>query len=98
MKELLTSSETIISRSGYTTIMELISLGCNGILIPTPGQTEQEYLAGYMQEKGWFLKVIQKDIGDKLPEKITYKIPGEEIVLQSRQLLEEALKKLSEDQ
>jgi uncharacterized protein (TIGR00661 family) len=40
-------AEKIISRSGYSTIMDLYALGClhKAELIPTPGQTEQEYLA-----------------------------------------------------
>jgi len=42
---ILTSSELIICRSGYTSIMELIGLQKKALLIPTPGQTEQEYLA-----------------------------------------------------
>ena len=39
MKEVISGSGTIISRAGYTTIMELISLGRSAIIIPTPGQT-----------------------------------------------------------
>lgn len=97
MKELITGSETIISRSGYTTIMELISLNCSALLIPTPGQTEQEYLAGYLHEKGWFSKISQKDLEEKIPEEINQKVPGDEIISQSRLLLEGALIKLSED-
>lgn len=46
IEQLLISSEIIISRSGYSTLMDLISIGRSAILIPTPGQTEQEYLAG----------------------------------------------------
>ena len=38
-------SKIIICRSGYTTIMDLVKLGKSAILVPTPGQTEQEYLA-----------------------------------------------------
>ena len=48
MAALIKGSRRIISRSGYTTIMELASLGRldnHTTLIPTPGQTEQEYLA-----------------------------------------------------
>ena len=39
----------IISRSGYSTIMDLATLNClfKAELIPTPGQTEQEYLSKY---------------------------------------------------
>ncbi len=35
----------IISRAGYSTIMDLIILQKTAILIPTPGQTEQKYLS-----------------------------------------------------
>jgi len=36
--------KSVISRSGYTTIMDLAVLQKPGLLIPTPGQNEQEYL------------------------------------------------------
>jgi len=39
------SAETIISRNGYSTLMDLKFLDKKAILIPTPGQLEQEYLA-----------------------------------------------------
>jgi uncharacterized protein (TIGR00661 family) len=42
---IIASSELIICRSGYTSLMELIGLKKDALLIPTPGQTEQEYLA-----------------------------------------------------
>ncbi len=42
-KEML-KAEYIISRTGYTTIMDIAALSKKGILIPTPGQAEQEYL------------------------------------------------------
>lgn len=48
--EILTHNK-IISRSGYSTIMDMYCLGKNCLLIPTPGQTEQEYLAGYHQKR-----------------------------------------------
>lgn len=35
----------LIARSGYTTVMEILGCGKKAILIPTPGQTEQELLA-----------------------------------------------------
>jgi len=38
-------SRYIICRSGYSTIMDLAALKRTAVLIPTPGQTEQEYLA-----------------------------------------------------
>jgi uncharacterized protein (TIGR00661 family) len=45
LKKILINSEYVIARSGYTSIMELLSLQKKCFLIPTPGQTEQEYLA-----------------------------------------------------
>jgi hypothetical protein len=33
----------------------------NAILIPTPGQTEQEYLGHYLHEKKWMYSVAQKN-------------------------------------
>jgi UDP-N-acetylglucosamine:LPS N-acetylglucosamine transferase len=47
-------SKKMICRSGYTSVMELYSLGLHAHLIPTPGQTEQEYLARYLSKKGIF--------------------------------------------
>lgn len=41
----MAQAEMIISRSGYSTIMDLHALQMPAFLIPTPGQTEQEYLA-----------------------------------------------------
>jgi uncharacterized protein (TIGR00661 family) len=55
------NSEIIIARSGYSTIMDLIALKKTAIIIPTPGQTEQEYLANYLHNKKIFFKVAQKD-------------------------------------
>lgn len=66
MRDLLTTSNAIISRSGYTTIMDLVYLDLSGLLIPTPGQTEQEYLAGHLSAKGWFDTITQKKIGRKI--------------------------------
>ena len=41
----INQSKIVISRSGYTTIMDLATLGKKAFFIPTPGQYEQEYLA-----------------------------------------------------
>jgi len=49
LAQYLIGSKKIIARSGYSTIMDLHALNCmeKAEFIPTPGQTEQEYLAGY---------------------------------------------------
>ena len=48
----ITQSELIICRPGYSTVMDLAKLEKKAIFIPTPGQTEQEYLATNLQQKG----------------------------------------------
>jgi len=94
MKDMIRGSRNIISRSGYTTIMELISLGCTALLIPTPGQTEQEYLAEYLSGKGWFTSVKQKNIEAGITmTKRKVKLPSG-ITDESRGLLEKALDEL----
>ena len=48
----LNLSEIVLSRSGYTTVLDLAKLGKKAFFIPTPGQFEQEYLAERLDEKG----------------------------------------------
>ena len=61
MAGLLVNAGWIIARSGYSTIMDLHILGCKAILIPTPGQPEQEYLAEYLKDKRGFRFLSQED-------------------------------------
>ncbi len=51
--------DMVICRSGYSTIMDLVATKKRAILIPTPGQTEQEYLGKYLHEKGMFYSTPQ---------------------------------------
>lgn len=51
---LMQASKFVISRPGYSTIMDLITLKKKAFFVPTPGQTEQEYLAKRMHKNGWF--------------------------------------------
>ncbi len=44
-------AEFVICRSGYSSIMDIMALQKKSILIPTPGQTEQEYLGKYLADK-----------------------------------------------
>jgi uncharacterized protein (TIGR00661 family) len=51
LNKIILSSKIIISRSGYTSVMDYAILQQKVIYVPTPGQTEQEYLAKYLSEK-----------------------------------------------
>ena len=58
----LIRADKIVCRSGYSTIMDLKTLNClhKAEFHPTPGQTEQEYLAHYLSVKGLFRSVPQQ--------------------------------------
>lgn len=62
----ISKSETTISRSGYSSLMDYYALKNHALLIPTPGQPEQEYLARFQLHKGRFGYVGQDYIN--LPE------------------------------
>ena len=51
LEDLIHESELVVSRSGYTTIMDLCVSGKKAVFCPTPGQTEQVYLAQSLDEK-----------------------------------------------
>jgi UDP-N-acetylglucosamine:LPS N-acetylglucosamine transferase len=54
LQEAISKSECVLSRPGYSTIMDLAVLGGKAVFVPTPGQTEQEYLATYCASKNTF--------------------------------------------
>lgn len=54
-------ADYMISRSGYSTVMDIVTMGKRSILVPTPGQTEQEYLAKYLTEKKIAVCISQKE-------------------------------------
>jgi uncharacterized protein (TIGR00661 family) len=61
-ENILNRSKLIISRSGYSTILDLAVIGAKALMTPTPGQTEQEYLAEYHNSKNTFYSVNQDKI------------------------------------
>lgn len=62
LNELINRSKVIIARSGYSTIMDMEKLDKQAILIPTPGQTEQIYLANHLANRSKFICQSQKKI------------------------------------
>ncbi|MCB0550723.1 MAG: hypothetical protein KDD19_24340 [Phaeodactylibacter sp.] len=53
LQSAMSRSSLVICRSGYSTAMDLAAMGKKALLIPTPGQTEQEYLARRLQQLGY---------------------------------------------
>jgi UDP-N-acetylglucosamine transferase subunit ALG13 len=65
--EMLNRAKLVMTRSGYTTLMELAGLGRKALFVATPGQSEQEYLARFHRDKGYVWSVEQKHL-DMLPD------------------------------
>lgn len=64
LKSVLQSAKKVVCRSGYSTIMDLVALNVKALLVPTPGQTEQEYLAQHncKWRSGLFVMMSQEDL------------------------------------
>jgi uncharacterized protein (TIGR00661 family) len=65
LQELFNLSAKVICRSGYSTLMDLHALSLKALLISTPGQSEQEYLANYWQENFSCTYLEQKNISEE---------------------------------
>jgi predicted glycosyltransferase len=65
-ESIICASQLVLCRAGYSGIMDLIRLKKNAVLIPTPGQTEQEYLAGELMKKGIFFSMKQEGFNLRL--------------------------------
>jgi uncharacterized protein (TIGR00661 family) len=60
LNQKMNAASVVISRCGYSTVMDLAALKKKSILIPTPGQTEQEYLAKHLMKNNFAFCVDQK--------------------------------------
>lgn len=60
--EMLNRARITVSRSGYTTLMELAELGKRALFVPTPGQSEQEYLARFHRDRGHVWSTAQRQL------------------------------------
>ncbi|MCK5846965.1 MAG: hypothetical protein KAG84_05975 [Bacteroidales bacterium] len=70
----LLNADLVIARSGYSTIMDLYNLKKKAVFIPTPGQTEQEYLAEKFYNDGMFYTMKQSgfDLNTAINKQIDY--------------------------
>lgn len=62
LNQLIHESDEVICRSGYSSVMDMRALNKGAILVPTPGQSEQEYLAEYLNGRYGFRKVEQREL------------------------------------
>ncbi len=75
LDQLISKAQIIVSRSGYSTIMDLAQTGKKAILIPTPGQTEQEYLASHHMDSQHYFSIEQDrfDLDEALQYSANYR-------------------------
>jgi UDP-N-acetylglucosamine:LPS N-acetylglucosamine transferase len=74
---IMNKSKIIVSRSGYSTLMDVYALDKKALFVPTPQQTEQQYLAKHHEKMGNFLYVNQDemDLQKDLKKAMKYKGP-----------------------
>lgn len=70
LEKALNQSKLVLSRSGYTTVLDLAKLGKHAFFIPTPGQYEQEYLAERLEQENLVPYCKQEDFELKQLERI----------------------------
>lgn len=71
------SARMVVARSGYTTVMELAGLGARAaLMVPTPGQSEQEYLADHLEQAGAAIRMDQHSIDLRSARKRLEGLPG----------------------
>jgi uncharacterized protein (TIGR00661 family) len=62
LNQQMINANVVISRSGYSTVMDIAKLHKKAIFVPTPGQTEQLYLAKYFYDKNRAFAMHQKEL------------------------------------
>lgn len=90
LSQLLQSAQLVVSRSGYTTLMDLTALGLGALIVPTPGQEEQEYLGHLHTTTGRFQ--VQRQGAIDISRALDLRLPSPELTnLRSQPLLDAAL-------
>ena len=75
-EEYLNRSKLVISRSGYSTILDLSVIGTKALMCPTPGQIEQVYLSQYHNKRNTFYSVNQENLDFSRDIEIAKKTTG----------------------
>lgn len=76
LEDTINRSKIVLSRSGYTTVMDLAKLEKKAFFIPTPGQFEQEYLAERLTKQGFVPSSFQNSFNINQLEKTINEYKG----------------------
>jgi uncharacterized protein (TIGR00661 family) len=93
LKKAMQAASLVVCRSGYSSIMDIVAIGKQAILVPTPGQTEQEYLARYMMDKKIYFSIPQKHFDLVYAMELVKNFPGMQMQNDYR-ILEERIREL----
>lgn len=70
----IANSKLVVTRAGYSSIMDMVTLSKKAILIPTPGQTEQLYLAHHLKQHSLFISLEESELEEKLIQNIKFNL------------------------
>lgn len=80
LQKAIEGAQFVIGRCGYSTVMDMLTLQKKCIFIPTPAQTEQEYLARHLMQQNQALCIPQQRFQLKsavaLAETFSYQLPA----------------------
>ncbi|MCK9182826.1 MAG: glycosyl transferase family 28 [Fibrobacteraceae bacterium] len=93
--EVAKKSRVIISRPGYSTVMDMAALGVSSVFVPTPGQTEQEYLGKALFRINEAGLILQKDLDSDSLSKMAKEIRRIHLPESAENLLSLAMDKLT---
>ncbi|NNE28971.1 MAG: glycosyltransferase [Saprospiraceae bacterium] len=62
LQSYMNRAKFLVTRAGYSTLMDLVQMGKQALIVATPGQPEQEYLADYHKPKKYWLVQDQPDL------------------------------------
>lgn len=96
INNLIARSRMVICRSGYTSTMDLVLMGKKAIMVPTPGQSEQEYQAELYHKRGWFYAVPQDmlNLPDDIKKAGKYSPPNMNAWFNRTELLDNIINKI----
>lgn len=92
LSAMISASEYVVCRAGFSTLSDLVRLGAKALVVPTPGQYEQEYLAARAAEKGRFSAT--KVLPETLPTPESLPTPPAEGANRLREITGNFLRKL----
>ncbi|MBY0432599.1 MAG: hypothetical protein K2U26_00655 [Cyclobacteriaceae bacterium] len=94
MEKAIVSADLIISRCGYSTLMDLMTVGAKAAFVPTPQQPEQLFFAKHLREKGIAFSLEQHEFSVTLMQKEATRYAGFYTMNTSHDLLVNAINDL----